>query len=237
MRVFLFSPDQSIGSVLARFLRDAELDVDFCADENTALERVVSGDSQCYVVDCDDPAMAKTLLQTVRSSPHRKNSLLVALGSSQTSVQFGFQSGAQLAVYKPASLDRVAIAVRAVRNLLTRQRRRESERVPTEIPATVRSHSSAITVFIVDLSTRGAAIRSSELLPLRGLFTLHLWLPGTDRPMTAAAEIVWQDTKGRSGIRFVKLSLDDHRLLLKWLQSQPLANIDSRSVSEPLKDS
>src|SRR5437588_334559 len=151
--------------------------------------------------------------------PSGKTRLVVVLARAQAGVQLGFVTGAHIALYKPISVERVGLGLRAVRNLMARERRRSSERIAVAIPATLGRAGSGTPVVIVDLSDGGAAIRCELPLPSSGLLTLHCLLPDTTGPFMATAEVLWQDAQGQSGIRFVNLASSSRQILVEWLNA------------------
>jgi hypothetical protein len=184
------------------------------------VQKLVEQNFDTIIVDGDDSAGATLVLRAIRQLPSARRVLVVVLARSQTSVYLGFNVGAHIALYKPISVDRVALGVRAIRNLISRERRRGSERIPVDIPGSLGGiGAKGAPVTIVDLSSGGAAIRGNEHLPLSGLFTLHCLLTGTPAPVMFTAEVVWQDAQGRSGIRFVNVASASRQILDQWLNS------------------
>ena len=185
------------------------------------MQQVVEEKFDAVIVDADDNAAATLVLRTVAELPPTQRALAVVLARSQEAVYLGFSVGAQIALYKPISVDRVAIGLRAIRNLVSRERRRGSERIPVRIAASLGGFgSNGVPVTIVDLSSGGAAVRGDQHLPSSGLFTLHCLLPETASPVMFTAEVVWQDAKGRSGIRFVNVSSASRQILTHWLKTK-----------------
>jgi CheY-like chemotaxis protein len=226
MRSLLFSADEEAVKVLTRLLRDLKIDVDHRTDPHLALQQLVDEKFDAVIVDADDHAGAALVLRTVGKLPAAQRSLLVVLARSQEAVYSGFGVGAQIALYKPISVDRVALGLRAIRNLISRERRRSAERIPVKIAASLGGlGANGVPVTIVDLSSGGAAIRGDRHLPSSGLFTLHCLLPETATPVMFTAEVVWQDAQGRSGIRFVNVSAASGQILNQWLKTQAPRNL------------
>jgi PilZ domain-containing protein len=102
---------------------------------------------------------------------------------------------------------------------MARERRRASERIPVKIPTTLGRAGGGTPVVIV-VSDGGAAIRGDQPMPSAGLLTLHCLLPDTTDPFIATAEVVWQDTQGQSGIRFVNVAFTSRHILVEWLNDR-----------------
>ncbi len=220
MRSLLLSQDEQSVAVLRRLLRDLEIEVEHYTDPHSAIEDLVRGNFDSIIVDTDDAEGASLVLQTVRSLPGSKARLVIALATAQTAAHLGFGAGAHLAIYKPVSVDRLGLTIRAVRNLIARDRRRGAVRVPINVAATLHREGTSTAVLVVDLSEGGAAIRCNQPVPSSGVVTLQCWLPGTTKPIHAPGEVVWQADSGQSGIRFLNLNSDSRRLLNDWLKSR-----------------
>jgi c-di-GMP-binding flagellar brake protein YcgR len=124
------------------------------------------------------------------------------------------------------SIERVRQGLRAVRNLMGRDRRRSSRRVRTMIPARVsprQARGSSKQMLLADLSDSGAALHSEAGdLPLSGMLNLEFSLPGTSELIHATAELVWRDDEGAAGVRFLDMPSYARKHLLQWLKLQPV---------------
>ena len=220
MRCLLLSEDEQSVAVLRRLLRDLEIEVEHYTDPHTAIEDLIRTTFDSIIVDTDDPAGAGLLLQTVRSLPSSKARLIIALASVHTAAHLGFGAGAHLAIYKPVSVERLGLTIRAVRNLIARDRRRGAARVPINVAATVQRDGNTTAVLVVDLSEGGAAIRCNEPIPTTSNLTLNCWLPNSQRAFVAPVEVMWQSESGQSGLRFLNLSSESRRQLQQYLKAK-----------------
>ena len=224
MRALLLSQDASAVRVLTRLLRDLNIAVDHHTDPHFAVQQLVQETFDSVIIDADKPEDAAVVLQTMGKLPPGRTRLLMVLANAQNAVHFSFVKGAHIALYKPISIERVGLALRAVRNLIARERRRGTERIPVEVPASLGREGGGTPVTIVDLSEGGAAIRCTQPVPSSGLLTLHCVLPGAANPFMGAAEVVWQDTQDQSGLRFVNLTSAARKMLSDWVKNQPRNN-------------
>jgi DNA-binding response OmpR family regulator len=181
---------------------------------------LVRGSFDCIIVDTDDAAGAGLLLQTVRTLPNSKARLIIALATAHTAAHLGFGAGAHLAIYKPVSVDRLGLTIRAVRNLIARDRRRGTVRIPINVAATLVREGITTAVLVIDLSEGGVAIKCNEPIPASGISTLSCWLPQSQRPFIAPVEVMWQSDNGQSGLRFLNLGSDSRRVLQHWLRTK-----------------
>ncbi len=220
VRCLLLSEDQESVAVLRRLLHDLEIEVEHFTDPHSAIEDLVRTTFDSIIVDTDDSAGAGLVLQTVRSLPSSKARLVIALASVHTAAHLGFGAGAHLAIYKPVSMDRLGLTIRAVRNLIARDRRRGAARVPINVAANLVREGNPTAVLVVDLSEGGAAIRCNEPVPASGNLTLNCWLPDGQKPFLATVEVMWQSESGQSGLRFLNLSSESRRQLTRYLKAK-----------------
>jgi len=222
VRCLLLSEDEQSVAVLRRLLHDLEIEVEHYTDPHNAIEDLIRTTFDSIIVDTDDAAGAGLVLQTVRSLPSSKARLIIALASVHTAAHLGFGAGAHLAIYKPVSVDRLGLTMRAVRNLIARDRRRGTARVPMNVAATLLRDGNPTAVLVVDLSEGGAAIRCNQAIPAAGNLTLNCWLPDGEKPFVAPVEVMWQSESGQSGIRFLNLSSESRRQLQRYLKAKLL---------------
>lgn len=220
VRCLLLSEDEQSVSVLRRLLRDLEIEVEHYTDPHSAIEDLVRGSFDSIIVDTDDAAGAGLVLQTVRTLPSSKARLVIALATAQTAAHLGFGAGAHLAIYKPVSVDRLGLTIRAVRNLIARERRRGTARIPINVAASLSRSGETTAVLVVDLSEGGAAIRCNEPISATGPLTLNCWLPESQKPFVSSVEVMWQADNGQSGVRFLNLGSESRRLLQQWLKAR-----------------
>ena len=70
---------------------------------------------------------------------------------------------------------------------------------------------------MLDLSVGGMAIKMSEPLRTARRISLRFNLPGGRMGIHANAELAWEDTRGRAGIRFVALPPQFQHEINRWL--------------------
>lgn len=71
------------------------------------------------------------------------------------------------------------------------QDRRESERIPIEIPITYTHTNTFLYDYINNISIGGTFIKTSNLLPIGTKFRFIIKLPDTDEELSLNAEVVW----------------------------------------------
>jgi len=81
-----------------------------------------------------------------------------------------------------------------------------------------------VDAFLINVSQGGMQIHTKDPVePVKSL-QVSFDLPGARSCLKAKAEIAWQDKRGNTGIRFVKLARQQQRTLQLWLAQQYFAN-------------
>ena len=221
-QALLLSRDEQVVQVLTRSLVELGIVVELCTDLQRAAAKLGARRFHAILVDGDDERAAALVFKTTKAARASERPLTVVLVGAQTDVRAAFESGAQVALYKPISLDRVRHGLRAARNLMARERRRGQKRVPVEIAGSITwGDGKSVPVSLSDLSEGGALVGCSQPLPTAKQFLLEFFLPHATEPITADAEVVWQNVRGQSGLRFSYLGGNAHSALAGWLKKNP----------------
>ena len=221
LRSLLVSPDEKTAHIIRRVFKDLEVEFEHFAEAGPALEALAKSRYDAIVLD-DQIEGAVTLLEKVLLLPSCNKAVRIVLAEPVTAMHAVFKTGTQVILYKPLSAERVRHGLRAVRNLMARERRRGATRVSTMLPARVRhGRGSGIQVFIADISDTGAAIHcSGGQLPYTGNVHVDFLLPGDSDHVHVTAELVWQNSAGAAGVRFVDMASYARRKLAQWIKKE-----------------
>lgn len=225
LRSLLVSRDEKTVHTVGRVFKDLEVEFEHCSDAVAALEQLAKHRYDAVVLD-DQIDDAAGTLEKVLALPTCNKAVRIILAEPIAAMHAVFKTGTQVILYKPLSADRVRHGLRAVRNLMARERRRGFGRVPTTITARARHRKgSAIQVSIADLSDSGAAIQTkSGHLPYSGSLQLDFALPGDPDRIQVTAEVVWQNSKGAAGVRFLDMASHARKKLGRWLKEELAEN-------------
>ncbi|MGH9511556.1 MAG: PilZ domain-containing protein [Terriglobales bacterium] len=230
LAAMLFCGEEAIIRTVTRVFKDLGVEVVVCTDHEAAIGRLGAKKFDAIVAD-DEMDGSTILLEAARGLPTCRKSVRIILAEGRSSVGAVFQGGTQIVLYKPLSLERVRHGLRAVRNLMAQERRGGFKRVRVDFEAKV-SYGKFVNrpVSVEDLSDSGAAIRSGNPLPASARLDFECVLPASNDLLKAKAEIVWQDTFGGVGIRFLDMPAQSRKRLLEWLASE--SNLDAVPESE-----
>ena len=221
LRSLLVSRDEKTAHIVGRVFKDLEIEFQHLAEAGLALETLSKSRYDAIVLD-DQIEAAAEILAKVIMFPSCNKAVRIVLAEPVATMDAVFKSGTQVILYKPLSLERVRHGLRAVRNLMARDRRRGATRVPTMLPARIRhGRDAGLQVFIADISDSGAAIHcSGGQLPSTGSLHVDFLLPGESDHVHVTAELVWQNSEGEAGVRFVDMASYARRKLAQWIKKE-----------------
>jgi hypothetical protein len=221
LRSLLLSGDEAAIRIVAKSFKDLDVELEHYSDVKIAVKKSAELRYDAILVD-DDVEDARLLLEHVMELPYCSKAVRIALADPSAKMDAVFKVGTQIIIYKPLSIERVRHGLRAVRNLMARERRRGAKRVHTMISARMSPRNSRGTskqVLIADLSESGAAIHfEAGDLPASTILNLDFALPGSPDRVHATAELVWQDNQGAAGLRFLDMPSFARKQLAEWLK-------------------
>lgn len=226
LRSLLITRDEPTLRIVARVFKDLEVELDHVSESAAALSHVATSSYDAIVVD-DHVKDAHIVFEKLIELSSSNKSVRIVLADPAAVMHPVFKAGTQVILYKPLSADRVRHGLRAVRNLMARERRRGAGRVPTTIPARIspRQAKGAVKqVRIADLSESGAAIHcESGDMPSCGSVNLEFALSDSPELIHATAELVWRDDQGAAGVRFLDMPTEARKRLAQWLKEKAKA--------------
>jgi hypothetical protein len=220
LRSLLFSGDQNTVRLVGRVFKDLEVELEHCSESAEMISNMAKRRYDAVVID-DGLSEAAAVLEKVIEHSGSKT-VRIVLAEPVASVNAVFKTGTQVILYKPLSPERVRNGLRAVRNLMARERRRGAKRVETMIPARIRHGRAAGTqVFIADLSDSGASIHCGEHnLSSIGSIHVDFALPDDPERMHVTAEVIWQDSEANAGLHFLDMASSARKRLANWVKEQ-----------------
>jgi len=221
LRSLLVSRDEETVHIIGRVFKDLEVEFEHLAESAPAVESLTKNRYDAIVLD-DQIEEAVAILEKVLALPGCNKAVRIVLADPGMAMHAVFKTGTQVVLYKPLSAERVRHGLRAVRNLMGRDRRRGATRVPTMLPARLRhGRGAGIQVFIADISDSGAAIHcSGGQLPSTGNLHVDFLLPTDSEHIHVTAELVWQNNEGAAGVRFVDMASYARRKLSQWIKQE-----------------
>ena len=227
--------DLKAVQVLSQILRELNIAAEHCGDLASAATRLASHHFDAVVVDCQDQLPAIELIAAVRKLPINRSTLIIGLVDGREQVRDIFGQGANFIVYKPVSVERAASSLRAARGLMAREERGKL-RIALHAPASITyANAENVAATLLDLSEDGLAIQSERRLPPRCKVYFQFNLPGDKSSVRLSGDVVWQDSSGRVGIRFVDVPQTSRRTMNEWIKSS-LARLATAEKNAPRKE-
>lgn len=217
LRVLVVCPDQDSANLLSTVLAEMGIGAEQTPSIARGLERLNDENFDAVILDYRADQSCEEFLAKLRQGSKSRKALLIAILDSDFSARPIFGLGANFVLYRPLSLERTRLSLRAARGLMRRERRR-GPRIPVNSPTSVAyAGTEDARATILDLSDGGTSVRGGATLPPAGKVYFQFALPGQQQAVRLSGEVAWQDASGRTGIRFVDVPQASRRLMHAWL--------------------
>ena len=218
LRALVVCPDQDSASLLTLILSELGMAVEHTPSISRGLELLDSQRFDAIVLDYRADQSSEEFLARLRQSAKNRASMLIAVVDSEFNARPVFGLGANFVLYRPLSSERTRISLRAARGLMRRERRR-APRAPVSSTANVAYPGAPeLNAVLTDLSDGGTSLQTASRLPPACKVYFEFALPGQQQLVRLSGEVAWQDSSGRTGIRFLDVPQSSRRLMQTWLQ-------------------
>ena len=216
LRVLVVCPDQYAADLLCKVLPELGMAPEHTASFTDAMQRLDEQHFDGIILDYYPDENSQQFLSKLRVSTQNRTTILVAIVDGEFSARPAFGFGASFVLYRPLSLERCRLSLRAARSLMRRERRR-APRIPVDATTELDfPGSNPQRVTLINLSDGGTALQSDQRVPsCKVYFQFHL--PGQEQVVRLSGEVAWQDATGRAGIRFVDVPQTSRRVIHAWL--------------------
>ncbi len=228
------NPDEA--QVVERILESRGMKVEHCAEPEKAVACLAEQHLAMVIVDCADESAALELIRAARTDSANRNALLVAIVDAHNDTRELFDQGVNFIMYKPVTAERSSESLQAAWSLLPPERRRkERVQVSTQASITFATTEDA-PVPLLNVSEDGLAIHSQNKMPPPCKVYFQFTLPGQSDVVRLAAEVTWQDWRGRVGLHFAHVPQASRRVLNEWLKKNPNRQEEHVAASETHTD-
>jgi hypothetical protein len=204
------SRDWQEVSVLECILGSLQIGVDVETEPERARAKLAKSKIDALIVDCDLEGSVK-FLNGLNGS---LNSVQLVIFSSRNNRGQVDEDEAAFVFEKPISVEQAVHTLSAARNLILDGRLRY-HRHTLEIPVTVTMGRKRVRANLLNLSQGGVAVHADGAA-LNGAVQIEFALPGSDGPLKANGEVVW-NRNGDTGIKFTEVKQVVKRDLHLWL--------------------
>jgi c-di-GMP-binding flagellar brake protein YcgR len=231
LRALVVCPDQESSNLLTQVLAELGMAAEHTPSFSDGLQLLESQRFDVVVLDYRADENSEKFLARLRQSTRNRSSMLVAIVDSEFNARPVFGLGANFVLYRPLSTERTRISLRAARGLMRRERRR-APRTPLNSSANVAYPGAPeVNALLTDLSDGGTSLQTANRLPSACKVYFEFSLPGQQQLVRLSGEVAWQDSSGRTGIRFLDVPQSSRRLIQSWLQqnnAQPAATVPAQ---------
>jgi hypothetical protein len=220
LRALVVCADRDSSGLLALILTELGMTVEQTPSFSRGLELLETQRYDGIVLDYRADQSSEQFLARLRQSTKNHSSMLIAVVDSEFNARPIFGLGANFVLYRPLSSERTRISLRAARGLMRRERRRAPRAPVNSTASVVYPGAPESTAVLTDLSHGGTLLQTSDRLPPAGKVYFEFELPGQRQPVRLSGEVAWQDSTGRTGIRFLNVPQSSRRLIQAWLQQK-----------------
>jgi hypothetical protein len=229
LRVLLVCADLETAGVLTRILPEMGVEPEHVPSIVGGLQRLDEEHFDAVILDYRADQSSQDFLTKLRQSGKNRAALLIAIVDGEFSARPVFGLGANFVLYRPLSLERTRLSLRAARGLMRRERRR-APRIPVSTPVSF-DHPGGEDqhATLLDLGDGGTALQSERRLPPACKVYFQFSLPGQPQLVRLSGEVAWQDSSGRTGVRFVDVPQASRRLMQAWLLQNSFRQVQNQA--------
>jgi CheY-like chemotaxis protein len=232
LRALVVCPDRDAANLLQLILTELGMAVEPTPSISRGVELLESRRFDAIVFDYLADQSSEEFLARFRRSTKNRGSVLIAIVDSGFNARPVFGLGANFVLYRPLSLDRTRVSLRAARGLVRRERRRGS-RMSLSSTVNVSYPGAPETCGVLaDLGDGGTLIHTANRIPPASKVYFEFALPGQQELVRLSGEVAWQDVSGRTGIRFLDVPQTSRNLMQAWLQQNSGHPVSEASSGE-----
>lgn len=232
LRVLVVCPDQESASMLTQVIMS---EMGMAAEQSSSisdgLKLLGQEHFDAVIFDYRSDQASEEFLTRLRQSPRNRTTMLIAVVDAEFNARPVFGLGANFVLYRPLSLERTRLSLRAARGLMRRERRRSPRSKVNSSVSISYPGTPEFSATLSDISDGGTSITSGRLLPDAGKVYFEFALPGQEQLVRLSGEVAWQDSSGRTGIRFLDVPQASRRLIQTWLQQNGVKKTDNPAVA------
>jgi DNA-binding response OmpR family regulator len=219
LKAVIVSCDTQLLHTVTQSLHNSGVETVTFEDATAATDYILRRKVDAVIVD-SEVAGAMGLLKRVRETP--SNSRTPTFATIHTRDLYGeLAASAHFIMEKPVAPEHFERALRAAHGLMLIERRRY-HRQQVGIPVTVSRDDgrSVCNGTILNVSENGLALRCERALRRQELLEIEFMLPGVATRLRCAGEVIWADSDGLGGLRFLSLDERHRSALTKWIDHE-----------------
>jgi DNA-binding response OmpR family regulator len=233
LQCLLVTQERELLELVRPALEQSGIDIEVRAESGSAREICERRHLDGFLIDCDDVPGGRQLLAGIRGSGSNRMSTIFAVVNGNTSVSLAMDEGANFVLGKPLAPERFRAYLKVARVSMEREHRRYF-RFSVNLAVRVAADEDSVESRMVNISEGGLALRVAPGHNLQGTVRLEFELPSIEPfKVQAKGEVIWGDTGGLLGVRFLYMGEESRQRLLEWL-GQLYAQVELQEAgSEP----
>jgi hypothetical protein len=234
--VLLVSADHPTITAIKDAMQRLAVATRVCPDVSKARRELSSKKFDAVLVDFDLGKFAPGLLADVRKSPSNATVPAMAITRSPAELSLAHTAGSNFVLHRPLTSESLKQILGASYGLLLRERRRYFRcRIRSRVLIR-RSGMRETQCNLLNISEGGMSISSAPKGLTSGMgIHAQFVLPGFNSTLTAVCETRWRNGRGRAGLKFVLMPLEQRCDLQEWL-ARRLEHSLPESVAQQFRD-
>jgi CheY-like chemotaxis protein len=211
--------NQATAEAVTRALHQFDVDPVRLPESAAAIQALNERPCDLLLVDLEDTDLADHALGQIRLAATNSTLLTAALVNHEDEAQQAFARGANFVLTAPFSRGPVQGMLQAV-NALVRRDRRQSTRIPIQLPVSLSwEGSDDVEAILLDLSEEGMDIIAAQALPAFVDVRFHFSLPEDGTVIEGSGTVAWVNPNGECGVRITEISEESNTRLQAWVAS------------------
>jgi DNA-binding response OmpR family regulator len=231
MKALIFCRDPETIGIVSHLFREVGIEIQTCSSESHLLARLISGKFEALVVDCDELAKCPELVKNLRDLRPHQHLPVFAIASEGSAKAAASSFGNSLVIERPFVLSEIRSLLRTVYGRMLRSSQAYF-RMNAEIPVSLaRASGPVLQCSTLNISQNGMAVITPVSLEVGEVLNLMFAIPHTDVVVSAEGTVIWDDGKGKAGIRFECSSARAQAHFFEWLHDHFCMRLDAQSVA------
>ena len=207
---------ESVG-IVSHLFREVGVETQTCESESQALARLTSSKFEALVVDYDEIANWPEVVKKIRAVRPIQDLPLFAIASEGPAKAAASNLGNTLVIERPLVLADIRTLLRNGYGRMVRSSQTYF-RMNVGIPVYLARRSGVVLeCSTLNISQNGMAVMTPVALDIGEVLSLMFSIPQKDVVVSAEGTVIWDNGKGKAGIRFECSSAHAQARFFEWL--------------------
>jgi hypothetical protein len=216
---------ETVG-IVSHLLREVGVETQTCESESQALARLTSGKFEALVVDYDEIAKWPEVVNNIRALRPNQDLPLFAIASEGPAKAAASRLGNTFVIERPLILSDIRSLLRTVHGRMVRSSQTYF-RMNVDIPVYLARVSGVVLqCSTLNISQNGMAVMTPVALNIGEALNLMFSIPQKDIVVSAEGTVIWDNGKGKAGIRFECSSAHAQARVFEWLHDHFCMRLD-----------